>query len=122
MEQSVADRLRLGLLELAVEAGHLRPGDERPGDEAGGHPGEVLGEAREGQVLQPAVLPAPDPVLDPCVAAVSALEHCGVEVEGVRVRDEARVPKALRGVEETELGPWVRALAPADEPCVFTPG
>ena len=27
MEQSVADRLRLGLLELAVEADHLRPGD-----------------------------------------------------------------------------------------------
>ena len=47
----VAERLRLGLLEPAVEAGHLRPGDERPGEEAGGHPGEVLGEAREGQVL-----------------------------------------------------------------------
>ena len=51
VQDPVADRLRLGLFELAVEAGHLRPGDERPGDEAGGHPGEVLGEASEGQVL-----------------------------------------------------------------------
>ena len=36
VQQPVAERLRLGLFELAVEAGHLRPGDERPGDETGG--------------------------------------------------------------------------------------
>jgi len=73
MQQPVADRLRLGLLELAIEAGHLRPGEQRPGNKAGGHPGEVLGEARERQVLQPAVLPAPDPVLDAGMAAVAEL-------------------------------------------------
>ncbi len=51
VQQPVAERLRLGHLELAVEAGHLRPGEEDSGDEAGRHPGEVLGEAREGEVL-----------------------------------------------------------------------
>src|ERR1017187_10707749 len=56
------------------------------------------------------------------MAAMSALECCGVEVEGTRVRDETRVPKPLRGVEQAELGPGVRTLAPADEPCVFAPG
>src|SRR5208282_2049841 len=56
------------------------------------------------------------------MAAVSALEYCGVEVQGTRVRDETRVPKALRGVEQAELGTGVRTFAPADKPCVFTPG
>ena len=56
------------------------------------------------------------------MAAVAALEGCGVEVQGIRVRDETRVPKALRGVEQAELGTGVRTFAPADEPCVFTPG
>src|ERR1035438_3867193 len=104
MEQPVADRLRLSLLELAVETDHLRPGDERPSGEAGGHPGEVLGEAREGQVLEPAVFPAPDPVLDAGMAALAALECCGAEFQGTRVRDEARVPETLRGVEQAGLG------------------
>src|ERR1017187_4866039 len=56
------------------------------------------------------------------MAAMSALECCGVEVEGIRVRDETRVPETLRGVEQAELGTGVRALAPGDEPCVFAPG
>jgi hypothetical protein len=93
MEQSVADRLRLGLFESAVDAGHLRPGDKRPGDETGGHPGEVLGEARERQILEPAVFPAPDTVLDAGMAAVAALERRRVDLKGIRVRDETRVPK-----------------------------
>ncbi len=80
MEQPVADCLRLGLFELAVEAGHLNPGDERPGDKAGGNPGEVLGEARERQVLKPAVFPAPDPVLD---AGMAALAKCLLATVGL---------------------------------------
>src|ERR1035441_6841702 len=56
------------------------------------------------------------------MAAVAALECCGVKVLGTRVRDEARVPEALRGVEQAELSTWVRTFAPADKPCVFTPG
>src|ERR1035441_4694462 len=55
------------------------------------------------------------------MAAVAALEGCGVDLEGIRVRDETRVPETLRGVEQAELGSGVRMLAPADEPCVFTP-
>jgi hypothetical protein len=51
VQRPVAERLRFGYLEPAVEAGDLRPGNERPGNETGGHPGEVLGEARERQVL-----------------------------------------------------------------------
>ena len=56
------------------------------------------------------------------MTALAALECNGVDLEGTRVRDEARVPETLRGVEQAELGPWMRALAPADESCVFTPG
>src|ERR1039457_2625466 len=56
------------------------------------------------------------------MAAMSALECCGVDLEGIRVRDETRVPKTLRGVEQAELGTGVRALAPGDEHCVFAPG
>src|ERR1035441_6375568 len=56
------------------------------------------------------------------MAAVAALEGCGVDLEGTRVRDETRVPKALRGVEQAELGAGVRMLAPGDETCVFAPG
>ena len=51
VQDPVADRLRLGHLELAVEAGHLCPGEEDSSDEAGRHPGKVLGEASERQVL-----------------------------------------------------------------------
>ena len=88
VRQPVAEHLRPGLCELAVEADHLRPG-------------EVLGEPREGRVLESSVLPAPDPVLDAGMAAMAALECCGVDLEGTRVRDEARVPKVLRGVERS---------------------
>ena len=94
MQQPVAKRLWLGHLERAIQADHLRPGEEHSGKETDYHRGKVLGEAREGQVLQPAVLPAPDPVLDAGMAAVATLEYCGIEVQGARVRDETRVPKA----------------------------
>ena len=50
VQDPVAERLRLRLLELIVQTGHLRPGEQRTGDEACGHPGEVLGEAGERQV------------------------------------------------------------------------
>ncbi len=53
---------------------------------------------------------------------MAKLEYCGVEVQGIRVRDETRVPEALRGVEQAELGPGVRMLAPGDETCIFAPG
>lgn len=51
VKNALAEGLRLCFLERSLEAGHLRPGEERSGDETDGHPGEVLGEAREGQVL-----------------------------------------------------------------------
>jgi hypothetical protein len=56
------------------------------------------------------------------MTALAALKRCGVDLEGTCVRDETRVPEAFRGVEQAELASWVRALAPADESCIITPG
>ncbi len=47
------------------------------------------------------------------MTAVSALDGCGVEMQGARVRDETRVPEILRGVEQAELGTGVRRLRPS---------
>jgi len=56
----------------------------------------------KGRFCNPQSLSAPDPVLDPGVAAVAALEGCGVEVKRTRVRVK-HVCRNPPPVEQAEL-------------------
>src|SRR4051794_34169992 len=70
VQQPVAQSLGLGLGELAVEAGQLRPGQQVLGDERELQPGLVVLEGVVRQVAHPGVLAGADAVLDAGAAAV----------------------------------------------------
>src|SRR5712692_89851 len=113
VEEALAQALRLGPGELAVEAEDPRPGEQVLGRQGELEPGLVVVEAVEGEVSHPRVLAGADLVLDPGAVAVAELERGDVLI-GL-VGDEAGVAVAV-GVEDLELGPGVRALAADDQP------
>jgi len=65
VQQHEAQRLGLGLGQLAGQAQTLGPDDEVLGDQHDLQPHGVVGVLEEGKVGQPGVLAAADAVLDP---------------------------------------------------------
>jgi hypothetical protein len=74
VEQPVAQRLRLGLGEIAVQEQVLGPGDQIDREHPQGQPRLVDRERAGREVIEPGVLRCADPVLDPGVRAVPGIE------------------------------------------------
>src|SRR5262245_20412846 len=109
----MAESLRLPTARFIVEAEPLEEGEQGLRSEHQLQPDLVGRELTEGEVAQPGVLAAADPVLDPGAATVARLELGQVGV--VLIGDEHLETEPLE-VSEGELGAGMRTFAPADGP------
>ena len=116
MQDLVAERLRLGLFQLAVQTGHLRPGEQRAGDEASGTQARFWVKLPKGRFCRPQSFQLRIRSSTRACPRWRKLESRDVAVEPDGVRDEAGVAVALGEVEHRELGAGVWALPTADEP------
>ena len=74
VEEPVAQRFRFGFGQVTIEAQELSPGQKVCGDDRGGEPGLVANEVFEGEVVQAAVFPVADAVLDSGVTTVAEFQ------------------------------------------------
>src|SRR5262245_780648 len=74
VEEAVAQSLRLGERELALEDEQAQPGEQVLGEQRELKPAAVRLKRLERQAPEPELLRFLDPVFDPCVQAVAALQ------------------------------------------------
>lgn len=93
VQQSVAELLRLGSGEFAVQEQEAGPGQEIGRREAEFEPGRVDGEVPGGEAAEACGLAALDVVLDGGVSAMTDLQELGGTSAGVRgVGEEYLMP------------------------------
>ena len=104
VQQPVAQRLRLGLREIAVQEQVWGPGDQVNGEHDDGQPSGVDGEAAGREVVEPGVLRRANPVLDPGVRAVSGIETGELPDAGVGA-ERGVAPAETREISVVSLHP-----------------
>ena len=114
VQQPVAQRLRFGLGQIAVQEQVLGPGDQIDREHHDGQPGLVDRERAGREVVQAGVLRAADAVLDPGVRAVAGVEVGELPERGVGGERGVAPPVGL--FERVELRAGVRAFATHDHP------
>jgi hypothetical protein len=126
VEHPVAQRLGLGLGQVAVQGQELEPGEQDLPGHRRGQPRGVDPEVKGGEMADSAVFPGADGVLDPGVDPVRAVD-VGVLPEpaisaGGPVRGSQAVPPAIAGLEQGQLGAGMGPLAVREDPHRCGPG
>jgi hypothetical protein len=107
VQQPVAELLRLGGGQFAVQQQDAGPGQQVDRGEAEFEPDGVDAEVAGGEAGEAGGLAAPDVVLDSGMPAVADLQELGAATTGVRgVGEEYLVTQALVLVEQGQVGLW----------------
>ena len=114
--------LAAGYGRCVGEADQLGPAHEVGRGQHDFEPRPVLGHPPAGEVCEPGCLALADAVLDPRVAAVAQLQALDGKLSRAGVGDEGRVTPTVVELEEAELGTWVGAFPPQDDPRALRPG
>ena len=125
VQDAVAQSLRLGPGQVAVQGEQAEPGQQGRGGEGGGLP-RLVHRQRGGRVLaDAAVLAGTDGVLDPGVHPVGCVDIGVLAAPAAggawQVSDPQGVPPAVFGLGQGELGAGVRALAAGEDPHLCGP-
>jgi hypothetical protein len=95
VQEAVAQRLRFGCRQVAVQNQQLQPGHEDAGGHGGVEPGCVQAAAVRGEIPVDCVLPGTDHVLDPDVDAVGAVGVGALAPPACRRAREVRGPEPV---------------------------
>src|SRR6266516_506982 len=126
VQDAVAQRLRLGPGEVAVQGQQLQPGQQ----DARGHgrvqPGLVQPVVMRWEMAEPGVLAGADHVLHPGMDAVGCVDVGALAQPAPRVRGPVRYPQAVApavfGLEQGQLRAGVRPLPAREDPHRLRPG
>jgi hypothetical protein len=126
VQDAVAQGLRFGLGEGAVEGEQLEPGEQGRGGQGGGLPGLVYRQRGGGEFADPAVVAGADGIFDLGMPPVSGVDVGGLAQPALGGRGPVGNPQAVSpavfGLEQGQLGTGVRALAAGEDPHRGGPG
>ena len=115
VQDPVAQRLGLGLGEVAVHSEELEPGEQDLRDHRRGQPGLVKGVTVGGEPADPGVLARADTVLDPGMDAMAGVDVGGLAPPALRggrqVGDPQLVPVPVLMLEKRQPGAGMGPLA-----------
>lgn len=121
MQQPVAQLLRLGGGEVAVQEQDPGPGEQVDTGQGQLQPGLVDREVSGREPAEAGVLAAADAVLDAGVCPVAGLQELDGSVTGRGVGRHDLMPPAFDGVEQRQLGAGMRAFPAGQKPGALGP-
>ena len=120
MQDLVTQGLGLGAGQVAVQGQQPQPGQQGGREQGSDQPRRIDREIVRGKPADAAVLPGADGVLDPGMDPVGGVDVGGIGASapqaGGQVGHPQAVPPAVLGLEQSQLGARVGALAAGKDP------